>query len=98
MRQRRETVEHPFVNDQGPDGSNPLPHEDAATGCRRDGAARAPLQPDAGHEHTGHPTAPGGDEGIVVADMRPSAAVDLPRRPEPSSRPPPGRKSPQPEN
>src|SRR6266536_1919002 len=28
----------------GPDGSNPLPDDDATTGCRRDGIARAGLQ------------------------------------------------------
>ena len=46
MRQRRETVEHPFRHHQGPDGCNPLPDEDAATGSRRDGAARTRLQYD----------------------------------------------------
>ena len=30
-------------HDQSPHGSHPLPDEDAATGCRRDGAARAGL-------------------------------------------------------
>ena len=75
MRQRRETVEHPLRHDQGPYGRNPLLDEDAATGCRRDGAARAGLQPHARHEHHGRPTAHGGDEGIVTADT-PGAAPE----------------------
>ena len=50
-------------HDQGPDGRNPLPDEDAATGCHRDGAARARLQSHARHEHHGRPTAHGGDAG-----------------------------------
>jgi hypothetical protein len=66
----------PLRHDQGSDGRNPLPDEDAATGCRRDGAACAGLQPDPRHEHHGYQTAPGGDEGIVVADMRPSAVAE----------------------
>ena len=50
---------------QGPDGRNPLPDEDVATGRRRDGAARPGLQPHPRHEHHGHPAAHGGDEGIA---------------------------------
>src|SRR5258706_1156447 len=52
-----------------PDGRNPLPDEDIAPGCYRDGPARTGLQPHAHHEHYGRPTAAGGDAGIVVADM-----------------------------
>src|SRR6266702_6449481 len=63
-------------HDQGPDGSNPLPDEDAATGCRRDGIARAGLQSHARHEHLGRPAAHGSNEGIVVADTRPSAVAE----------------------
>src|SRR6266568_7683486 len=66
-------------HDQGPDGSNSLSDEDAAAGCRRDGTARAGLQSHARHEHLGRPTAHGGDEGIVVADMRPSAVPEPPK-------------------
>ena len=65
-------------HDQGPDGRNPLPDEDAATGCHRDGAARARLQSHARHEHHGRPTGPGGDAGIVAADIRLSAVEELP--------------------
>src|SRR5438128_594995 len=61
-------------HDQGPDGGNPLPNEDAATGCRRDGAARAGLQSHARHEHHRRPTAPGGDEGIVSIKDGPASA------------------------
>ena len=45
----------------------------------RDGTARAGLQSDPRHEHHGHPAARGGDEGIVAADMRPSAVAAQPR-------------------
>src|SRR2546426_10076139 len=65
-------------HDQGPDGSNPLPDEDAATGCRRDGIARAGLQSHARHEHLGRPTAHGGDEGIGVPEPRPSVVAEPP--------------------
>jgi hypothetical protein len=78
MRQRRDgraSLRH----DQGPDGRNPLPDEDAATGCRRDGTARAGLQSHARHEHHGRPTAAGGDEDIVVADMRPYPVAEPPK-------------------
>ena len=40
MRQRRETVEHPFGAIK-PHGCGSLPHEDAAEGRQRDGAQRA---------------------------------------------------------
>ena len=65
MRQRRRNGRAPLRHHQGPDGRNPLPDEDAATGCRRDGVTRAGLQYDAGHEHHGHQTANCGDEGVV---------------------------------
>src|SRR5262249_18736705 len=50
---------------QGQDGSNPFPDEDAATSCLRNGAARAGLQSDTGHEHHGHSAAHGRDEGLA---------------------------------
>jgi hypothetical protein len=59
--------------------SNPLPNEGAATGCRRDGIARARLQSYACHEHHGRPAAHGGDGGIVVADMPSSSAAEPPK-------------------
>jgi len=37
MRQRRETVEHPFGN-EGPHGSDTLPHQNASKSSRRDGS------------------------------------------------------------
>src|SRR4029077_9768085 len=52
-------------HDQGQDGSNPLPDEDAAPGCLGDGAARAGLQSHPCHEHHGHSATHGRDEGIV---------------------------------
>ncbi len=58
----------PPQRDQGSDGRDPLPNEDVATGCCRDGPARTGLQPHAHHEHRGRPTAAGGDAGIVVAE------------------------------
>jgi hypothetical protein len=80
MRQRRETVEHPFGNDQGPDGGHTLFDEDAATGCRRDGASRAGLQPHARHEHHRHPTAHGGNEGVAITDTLLCLLQKRPRR------------------
>src|SRR6266566_3650439 len=66
-------------HDQGPDGSNTLPDEDPATGGYRDGIARPGLQSHARHEHHGHPAAHGGDEGIVIANLRPSPGAERPR-------------------
>ena len=67
-------------HDQGPDGSNPLPDEDAAKGRHRDGAARSRLQSHPGHEHHGCPTAHGGNAGIDPAAAPLSAAAERPRR------------------
>jgi hypothetical protein len=39
--------------------------EDAATSCLRDGATRAGLQSDPGHEHHGHSAAHRRDEGLA---------------------------------
>ena len=50
MRQRRETVEHPFRDDQGPHGSDALLDDDAAACLGRDGAARPRLQSHPRHE------------------------------------------------
>jgi Transposase DDE domain len=65
MRQRRETVEHPFGTLKMRMGRDALPDEDAAEGCRRDGIARARLQFDARHEHRRHQAADGGDRGLT---------------------------------
>ena len=64
MRQRRETVEHPFGTIKTAHGRHPLPDEAAAEGERRDGAARAGLQSHPGAEHPGHPAADGRPQGI----------------------------------
>src|SRR6266705_1599665 len=66
-------------HDQGPDGSNTLPDEDPATGRHRDGIARPGLQSHARHEHNGDPAAHGGDEGIVIANLRPSPGAEPPK-------------------
>src|ERR1700739_606926 len=55
---------------QGQDGSNPFPDEDAATSCLRDGATRAGLQSDPGHQHHGHSAAHGRDEGLAKPEKR----------------------------
>jgi hypothetical protein len=68
MRQRRETVEHPFGAIKARMGTTHFLMKTAASGCHRDGSARAGLQ---SHEHHGRPLAPGGDEGTIVGNMRP---------------------------
>ena len=55
---------------QGQDGSNPFSDEDAATSCLRDGATRAGLQSDPGHEHHGHSAAHGRDEDLAEPEKR----------------------------
>ena len=50
---------------QGQDGSNPFPDEDAATSCLRDGATRAGLRSDPGHEHHGHSAVHRRDDGLA---------------------------------
>src|ERR1700726_2837664 len=55
---------------QGQHGSNPFSDEDAATSCLRDGATRAGLQSDPGHEHHGHSAAHGSDEGLAKPEKR----------------------------
>src|SRR5262249_56182133 len=70
-RNGRTSVRH----DQGPDGSNPLPDEDAKAGQHRDGAARARLQPHARDEYHRHWAAPRGHQSIAPTpksvDLRP---------------------------
>jgi hypothetical protein len=84
MRQRRETVEHPFG-------------KDTAESRRRDGAQRSRLQSDARHEHRRHQAADGGDPDMnelhtllrqppVVWD--PSQRVITRPRPQPDKTPP----------
>ena len=48
----------------------PFPDEDAATSCLRDGATRAGLQSDPGHQHHGHSAAHGRDEGLAKPEKR----------------------------
>ena len=62
MRQRHETVEHPFGTIKARMGAaHFLPDEDASTRRHRDGPARVRLQPRARHQHPGHQTADGGN-------------------------------------
>jgi hypothetical protein len=67
MRQRRETVEHPFGTIKARMGANPLPHEDAATRRHRNGAARAHLQSYPRHQHHGARTADRSDQDVAPA-------------------------------
>jgi hypothetical protein len=77
MRQRRETAEHPFGTIKARMGAThflmkTLPGVDAEM-------ALHVLAYDARHEHHGHQTLISGDEGVVAADMRPSAVADPPQ-------------------
>ena len=65
MRQRRETVEHPFGTIEDEDGGDALPDEDAAAGRLRDGTSRIGLQSHPRHEHHGHSAAHGRDPCII---------------------------------
>ena len=65
MRQRRETVEHPFGTIKDPDGCHALSDEDTAASCLRDGAARTRLQSHPCHEHHGYRAAYGRDQGLA---------------------------------
>ena len=47
-----------------------------ATSCFRDGATRAGLQSDPGHEHHGHSAAHGRDEGLAKPEKGPSMLPD----------------------
>ena len=81
MRQRRETVEHPFGDDQGAHGSDALLDEDAAAGRGRDGAARPRLQSHARHEHRGKQVADRSDQGLRSGRRHvTSSASDRPGR------------------
>ena len=57
MRQRRETVEHPFGTMKASIGGDALPHKNASQSSRRDGALGSGLQSDTGHEHYRHQAA-----------------------------------------
>ena len=76
MRQRRETVEHPFGTIKARMGATHFLDEDAATSCLRDGATRAGLQSDPGHEHHGHSAAHGSDEGLAKPEKASSKPPD----------------------
>ena len=64
MRQRRETVEHPFGTMKGAHGGDALPHQDSAEGCSRDGALSSGLQSDARHEYRRHQAAGHRDQSL----------------------------------
>ena len=69
MRQRRETVEHPFGTLKMRMGGDALPDEAPAEGCHRDGVARVRLQSHPGHEHYGHSATRGRNQSIVRAEQ-----------------------------
>ena len=75
MRQRRETVEHPFgtikARMEATHFLMKTRHE-----LPRDGATRAGLQSDPGHEHHGHSAAHGRDEGLAKPEKSSSTPPD----------------------
>ena len=81
MRQRRETAEHPFATLKMRMGATHFLNEAPAEGGHRDGPARAGLQPHAGHEHHGNPTAHRGDERTALRTK------SIPRTPSKRKRP-----------
>jgi len=66
MRQRRETVEHPFGTVKMRMGAAHFLTKRLPKGGHRDGPARARLQPHEGHEHHGNPAAGRGDERTAL--------------------------------
>jgi macrodomain Ter protein organizer (MatP/YcbG family) len=64
MRQRRETVEHPFGTMKARMGGNTLPHQNASKSSRRDGSLGPRLKSDTGHEHRRYQAADGCDRGL----------------------------------
>jgi hypothetical protein len=76
MRQRRETVEHPFGTIKARMGATHFLMKTLPRVAAEMALHVLAYNPDPRHEHHGYPTAPGGDEGIVVADMRPSAVAE----------------------
>lgn len=76
MRQRRETVEHPFGTIKAWMGATHFVMKTLPRGRHRNGAARAGLQSHARHKHHRRAVAHRSDESIVAADI----AVDNHRR------------------
>ena len=70
MRQRRETVEHPFGTLKMRMGATHFLMKTAAEGRHRDGAARARLQPHPRDEHRRREAAPGGDPNLRCGSSR----------------------------
>ena len=65
MRQRRETVEHPFGTIKARMGATHFLMKTLPKVASRDGAARSGLQSHPGRKHHGDPTATGGHAGIA---------------------------------
>src|ERR1700756_2820798 len=65
MRQRRETVEHPFGTIKARMGATHFLMKTLPTGRQRDGATRTRLQSHPRHEHHRHPATHHSDQGIV---------------------------------
>ena len=89
MRQRRETVEHPFGTIKARMGATHFLMKTLPQGRLRDGAARAGLQHDQGDEHHGCPAADGSDEGIASPKTPASSKAPTTRSPNVFTRPRP---------
>ena len=83
MRQRRETVEHPFGTIKGTHGCNALLDEDAAACLWRDGPARPRLQSHPRHEHHRHQAAGCCNRGIGGAPSRAFQGTERPAAAQP---------------
>ena len=70
MRQRRETVEHPFGTIKARMGATHFLMKTLPRVASEMGATRAGLQSDPGHEHHGHSAAHGRDEGLAKPEKR----------------------------
>ncbi len=92
MRQRRETVEHPFGTIKARMGATHFLMKTLPTSCLRDGATRTRLQSHPRHEHHGHRAAYGCDQGIANTSPTPALYASRPSvstRPRPISDMPP---------
>jgi len=79
MRQRRETVEHPFGTIKARMGATHFLMKTLPRVATEMALHVLRLQSHARHEHHGASTGPVGDAGIVAASMRLSAVEELPR-------------------
>jgi hypothetical protein len=68
-------------HDQGADGGHSFPDEEAEERAHRDGAERARVQPDQGHEHHRYPPADPSDGGIAPSSRLPATRSKAPHKP-----------------